>query len=334
MIELLPAKCRDEILCCGGSVWAGVLMNHHKTLAKHATLLIPDRAMQFLKCVTIDTCIDCGALKQEVQKQNAFSVPKHCAHVLPSWNGLLEFRLCWRWSVPPLHGLLFRFRGCVQHPCLIPCECTAQEVIAFLITSFQKVQRTGLPFQFVFFCKHLKHPARTQFPKLKFIRYNFMKKWPWNLRKMQGKSHSGESSVLSNLLYNCKHQIFIHLRWSAASRIIMHTFVSFTKQSHPSPYQWITHGMFSIHITKLMMNFSRFHVLHIQETDYRSHFTCSWILYFLKHYKHTAGCVNTVRMSANCIRALPHNQQTRHTCTSSWPQHCNGNIRKWNLFSG
>jgi len=84
MIELLPAKCRDEILCCGGSVWAGVLMNHHKTLAKHATLLIPDRAMQFLKCVTIDTCIDCGALKQEVQKQNAFSVPKHCAHVLPS----------------------------------------------------------------------------------------------------------------------------------------------------------------------------------------------------------------------------------------------------------
>jgi len=28
MIELFPAKCCDEILRCGGSVWAGVVMNH------------------------------------------------------------------------------------------------------------------------------------------------------------------------------------------------------------------------------------------------------------------------------------------------------------------
>ena len=59
-------------------------MNHHNTPAKHATLLILDRATQFFKCVATDTCIDCGALKQEVHKQNAFSVPKHCAHDLLS----------------------------------------------------------------------------------------------------------------------------------------------------------------------------------------------------------------------------------------------------------
>ena len=47
--------------------------------------------MQFFKCVAIDTCIDYGALRQEVHKQNAFPVPKHCAHDLPSWNGLPEF---------------------------------------------------------------------------------------------------------------------------------------------------------------------------------------------------------------------------------------------------
>ena len=149
-----------------------------------------------------------------------------------------------------------------------------------------------------------------------------------------GKWRNGESSVLSNLLFNCTHQIFIHHRRSAALRIIMHIFASFIKQSHPSPYHWTTHGMFSIHVTKLTMNFSRFHVLRIQETDYRPHFTCGGILSFLKHYKHTARCVNTVPMSANCVCALPQNQQTRHTCAPSWPQRCSGNIRKRNLLSG
>jgi len=62
----------------------GVVMNHHNTPAKHATLLILDHAMQFFKCVAIDICNDCGALRQEVHKQNTFSVPKHCAHDLLS----------------------------------------------------------------------------------------------------------------------------------------------------------------------------------------------------------------------------------------------------------
>ena len=47
-IELFPAKSRDEILRCGGSVWVGVVMSHHNTPAKHATSLILDRATQFL----------------------------------------------------------------------------------------------------------------------------------------------------------------------------------------------------------------------------------------------------------------------------------------------
>ena len=37
----------------------------------------------------------------------------------------------------------------------------------------------------------------------------------------------------------------------------------------------------------------------------------------VKHYKHTAQCVNGVRMSANSVRALPQNQQTRHLCAPS-----------------
>jgi len=130
------------------------------------------------------------------------------------------------------------------------------------------VQCTGLPFQFVFFRKHFRHRACTQFPKLKFIRHNFVKKWPWNLREMQGKWRNGESSVLSNLLFNCTHQIFVHHRRTAAPQIIMHIFASFIKQLHPSPYHWTTHGMFSVplnyswHVlctTELLMACSLYH---------------------------------------------------------------------------
>jgi hypothetical protein len=68
-------------------------------------------------------------------------------------------------SVPPLHELLLQFSGCVGHPCLVPCDYTAQEVMALLTVSCQKVQHPGLPFQFVFFRKHLWQPACTQFLK-------------------------------------------------------------------------------------------------------------------------------------------------------------------------
>jgi len=56
------------------------------------------------------------------------------------------------------------------------------------------------------------------------LRHNFEKKWPWNLRTMQGKWRNGESSVLPNLLFNCTHQIFIHHRQSATPWIITHIF--------------------------------------------------------------------------------------------------------------
>jgi hypothetical protein len=119
-----------------------------------------------------------------------------------------------------------------------------------------------------------QHPAWTPFPKTKFIRQNFTKRWPWNLWKTQGKWRNGESSVLLNLLIHCTYEIFINHRQSAASQI-MHIFASFFKLSHLAPYHWITHGMFSIHLTKLTNNVSRFHVSCIQKriTDRISHVT-------------------------------------------------------------
>jgi hypothetical protein len=88
IIELLPAKCHDEILRSGGSVWAGIAMKQYNTPTKRATSLDLDHTTQFLKSVPIDTCVDCWAFKQEFDKQNAFSVTKHCAHDLANLNGV------------------------------------------------------------------------------------------------------------------------------------------------------------------------------------------------------------------------------------------------------
>jgi hypothetical protein len=74
---------------------------------------------------------------------------------------------------------------------------------------------------------------------------------------MQGKWRNDESSVLLNLLFHCTHQIFINHRLLATPRIIMHIFASFIEVSHPSPYHWMTRGIFSIYLTKLTMNVSR-----------------------------------------------------------------------------
>jgi hypothetical protein len=118
------------------------------------------------------------------------------------------------------------------------------------------------------------------------------------------------------------------------SHPIMHISASFIKVSHPSLYHWSTHGMFSIHLTKLMMNVSRCHVSCIQETDYRPHFTCGRLFSFLEHCKHTGPYINVVWLSANGIRAFPKDQQTLHAWALSWVQRCNGNICKHNLFCG
>jgi hypothetical protein len=156
MIELFPAKYCDEILRCGGSMWAGIVMKHHNILTKRATSLFLDRTTQFIKCVAIDTCVDCWTLRQEFHNQNAFSVPKHCAHNVVRWNFSLLTMMCA--SIP----------------------------------------------------------------------------------------------------------------WTAAS---MHIFASFIKVSHPSPYHWITHGMFSIHVTKLTMKSASFMSLVFKKeiTDCISH---------------------------------------------------------------
>ena len=61
-------------------------------------------------------------------------------------------------------------------------------------------------------------------------------------------------------------------------------------------------------------------------------FTCGRILYFLKHYTHTAQCMNTVQMSAYCVWALPQNQKL-----GTYAHHCDCRVAEtifanWTYF--
>jgi hypothetical protein len=125
----------------------------------------------------------------------------------------------------------------------------------------------------------------------------------------------GKCREIDKMVNRLFYWIFINHRLLATPRIIMQIFMSFIKVSHLSPYHWITHGMFSIHLTKLMMNVSRFHVSCIQGMDYRKHFTCGRLLSFLEHCKHAGQRVNMVQLSANGVCAFPNDQQILHTCT-------------------
>jgi hypothetical protein len=107
---MFPAKCCDEMLHCASSVWAGIVMKHHNAPTKHATSLVLERMTQFLKCVTIDTLVDCWALRQEFQSRTPF-MSQNTVHMIFRIESVCLNFFCWRWSVRPFDGMLLRFRG-------------------------------------------------------------------------------------------------------------------------------------------------------------------------------------------------------------------------------
>jgi len=135
--------------------------------------------------------------------------------------------------------------------------------------------------------------------------------WWRSDHEIWGKCRERAVVVSLNFIFKCTHQIFIHHRQSATPQIIMHILLSFIKQSHPSLYHWTTHGMFSIQVTKLT-NFSRFHVLHIQETDYRPHFICAGILYFLEHYKNSTMHWHRSNACEQCLSLVTESTHSAH----------------------
>ena len=67
--------------------------------------------------------------------------------------------------------------------------------------------------------KHLQHTVCTQFPKLEFIRHNFVTQWQWNLRKMLGKWRILHIHCIINkytvqkcvyTVYTCTFHIYIY----------------------------------------------------------------------------------------------------------------------------
>ena len=152
----------------------------------------------------------------------------------------------------------------------------------------------------------------TQFPKLKFIRHNFVKNWQWNLRKCR------ETDVMVNFLFS--------LIFSSTAR----TKSSFTTDSQPLHRISCTFSRPSLnshthlHMIELLKVCSPYKIKvsrnRLQTAFHEAGFS------ILLNNTNTTRCVNTVWMSAICVSALPHYQQTKHTCAPSWPQCCSGTI--------
>jgi len=263
------------------------------------------RRCNFWSVLQQGACVDCGTLGQEVRKQNAISASKHCAHDLPSWSDLLEFRLCWRWSVPPLHGLLLRFRGFVQHPCLARCGyvyCVRKwKVVACSSNLCSSVSNFGRQFAHNFRNLTLSDTilARTD-------------------SEIWGKCR--QRDVMVNITFS--------LIFSSIARI-KSSFTTDNRPLHKSSCTFLCPSLNShthLHTIELLMacspiqvtkltNFSRFHVLHIQEMDYRPHFICGGILYFLKHYKHNTMCWHRSNVCKLCLCLATESTNSAQTCT-------------------
>ena len=139
--------------------------------------------------------------------------------------------------MPPLRGLLLRFRGQVGHPCLVTCHDLAQEPITLLTVSREKGQRTGSPLLFVFLGQHLGHPA--------CICHNFVENSSRNLLEMQGQRLNGEPPIFTKFSFDRAHQIITDQKRPPAPRLVKHVISTFVKLSNPFPHHSFTHGIFT-----------------------------------------------------------------------------------------
>jgi hypothetical protein len=106
-------------------------------------------------------------------------------------------------------------------------------------------------------------------------------------------------------------------RWPATLQLVMHVITTFVELSNPFPHRSITHGIFTVFFTYLMMDISQFHISFIQKMDNRPYFTVGGALNHLEHFKHTEQYVNTICFSCIGICSLPVNEGRQRTCAKS-----------------
>ena len=251
---------------------------------------------------------DCGTLRQEVHKQNTFSVPKRCAHDLPSWSGLFEFHLCWRWSVPPLHGLLLRLRGFVGHPSLVPCDYMAQGVFA-IFTVLCQSNVLACCFNLCFSVKIFGTQFTHNFRNLT-LPYTI---WWRSDHEIWGKCR--QSDVMENRTF------FLIFSSNARTK---YSFTTDNRPLHKSSYTFYCPSLNShthLHTIELLTACSPYKSQSWQISAGFMFFTFkkknidriphAAVFSIFLNIINTARCVDTVRMSANCFCALPQNQKTQ-----------------------
>ena len=83
-----------------------VIVQQDNTGTKHTEPLILNGPSQFLHCFAVMLIIHRLISGQEVDEENAPSLPEHCANYFPHRQNLLEFRLAERSTLTLMHWLL------------------------------------------------------------------------------------------------------------------------------------------------------------------------------------------------------------------------------------
>ena len=110
-IKHLPAEFLQEMCWPSSRVWPSVIVQQDNTGTKHPAPLVLNGPSQFLQCFSVKLRIYRLISGQEVDEENAPSVPEYRAHRFPRRQSLFEFRFAGRSTVTPMHWLLFGFWG-------------------------------------------------------------------------------------------------------------------------------------------------------------------------------------------------------------------------------
>jgi len=124
-----------------------------------------------------------------MNKQNAFSIPKHRCHELSClWNRL---RLLWCWTTDfcPLFWLLFGFWCVMVNPSLIHSNRSMHKISFIFVEKLQALYRDFHASAFLICCEQARHPSCAKLFHVQFFVQNISYVFFWNVYSLSNFTH-------------------------------------------------------------------------------------------------------------------------------------------------
>ena len=122
MNKHLPTELLQEMCWPSSLVWPSVIVQQDNTGTYYPAPFVLNGPSQFLQCFAVTLSIHRLTSAQDIDEENAPSVPEHRANHFLCRQSLHEFHLAGRSTVTPMHWLPFGFWGNVCNPRFIMCN--------------------------------------------------------------------------------------------------------------------------------------------------------------------------------------------------------------------